>query len=141
MDRLDVQPGQGVGSIKFGMTPDEVIALFDETSVYEEWMGGNLNDSLLYHGMIFGFDRCDGSGPLKDSALGEVIVRERDDVSLYGKPMTMWTKPELLQRFATDGIRMEGQHFIYNTLQVHAPDFPMDLRFDDDGRLLELHTW
>ena len=123
------------------MTPGEVIALFGEESIYEDWMGGNLNDSLLYRGLIFGFDRCDGSGPLEDSALDELLIRQRDDVFLFEKPMMAWTKTDLLRRFTEECIRIEGKHFVQNANRMNIPDLQMVLEFDDDGQLSELDTW
>ena len=46
------------------MSPDEVVALMGEEQTYEDWMGGNLNDSLLYHHLIIGFDKYDGLSPV-----------------------------------------------------------------------------
>jgi hypothetical protein len=45
-----IYPNQGIGPIKFGMSPEEVKALMGIEEVYEPWMGGNRNDSLLYPG-------------------------------------------------------------------------------------------
>lgn len=65
---LDILPWTGLGPLRFGMKPNEVRRAFDEDQVYEDWMGGNLNDSLLYRGLILGFDKEDSRGPLKDPA-------------------------------------------------------------------------
>jgi len=37
------------------MRPNEIVSVFTEPQMYEEWMGGNLNDSLLFQGLILGF--------------------------------------------------------------------------------------
>ena len=46
--RLDIHPGKGIGAVRHGMRPAEVLAVFDEPQVYEYWMGGNLNDARLF---------------------------------------------------------------------------------------------
>jgi len=46
---MEIIPDIGLGSMRFGMSPDEVVALMGEAQTYEDWMGGNLNDSLVYH--------------------------------------------------------------------------------------------
>ena len=56
MSIFDIQPGLGVGPVRFGQTPAEVEAAMAEPQLYEEWMGGNHNDSLFYQGLILGFD-------------------------------------------------------------------------------------
>ena len=53
---MEVIPNIGVGPVRFGMSPAEVLTAIPEGQKYEEWMGGNRNDSLLFHGLILGFD-------------------------------------------------------------------------------------
>ena len=54
--RMEVIPNIGIGPVRFGMSPAEALAAIPEGQKYEEWMGGNRNDSLLFHGLILGFD-------------------------------------------------------------------------------------
>src|SRR5947209_13438155 len=97
--RLDIRPGNGIGPIVAGMSPDDVIAAMPEDEgCYEEWMGGNLNNCLLYHGLCFHFDRCNTYGPETDSTLEMVVVHDRDDATLFGQPLHAWAKPAILQR-------------------------------------------
>ncbi len=72
--KLDIHPGEGIGLVRFGMRPAEVLALFSEPQVYEDWMGGNLNDALLFHGLLLHFNECNRSGPLPSSTLSWVEV-------------------------------------------------------------------
>jgi hypothetical protein len=62
--RLEIIPGIGIGPVQRGMSPPQVLEALPEKHQYEEWMGGNLNDSLLFHGLIFSFDKCNPAGPL-----------------------------------------------------------------------------
>ncbi|HKN65015.1 MAG TPA: hypothetical protein VJW73_01980, partial [Gemmatimonadaceae bacterium] len=88
------------------MTPAEVRAALGEPEGYEEWMGGNLNDSLLFHGLICGFDECDAYGPLSGSALCElrISVPHRGDTVLWGRPLAQWTARDLRQHAASMSI-------------------------------------
>jgi hypothetical protein len=63
---MEIFPNIGLGPIRFGMNPSQVQAVLGSDRTYEPWMGGNLNDSQLYPGLIIGFDNCDDRGPLKD---------------------------------------------------------------------------
>ena len=67
MARLDIQLGVGIGQIKLGMHPDDVVEAFAEGQICEHWMGGNLNDAILFHGLRLHFDKCSAAGPLADS--------------------------------------------------------------------------
>lgn len=73
---MELEPGKGLGPIKFGMTPKEVMSIMGEEQTYESWMGGNLNDSLLYPGIIIKFDSCNSEGPLDNSKVDEIQIAE-----------------------------------------------------------------
>ena len=92
---LDILPWIGLGPLRFGMKPSEVRCAFKECHVYEEWMGGNLNDSLLYRGLILQFDKCDAYGPLEDSRFDGVKAKARKDIWLFGKRLASWTRNDL----------------------------------------------
>jgi hypothetical protein len=76
MDEFDLVPNERVGPAHFGLRPAQVTSVMGETELYEDWMGGNLNDSLLFRGLILGFDRCDANGPLPDGRLIEARVKD-----------------------------------------------------------------
>ena len=42
MSELIVHPGRGLGPIRLGMPPAEVLSHVGEEQAYEKWMGGNL---------------------------------------------------------------------------------------------------
>ena len=75
-DILDVIPGQGIGPVRLGMRPAEVLAVFFEPQVYEDWMGGNLNDALRFHGLRFHFTDCDARAPLPHPSYGRHSPRQ-----------------------------------------------------------------
>jgi hypothetical protein len=82
---MELEPGKGLGPIKFGMSPKEVMTIMGDEQVYEPWMGGNLNDSLLYPGIIIRFDSCNSKGPLDNSKVEEFQIAESfSDVQFKG---------------------------------------------------------
>ena len=69
MGGFEINPGVGVGPVTFGQSPSEVQAAMAEQQMYEDWMGGNLNDALLFRGLRLHFSKCDSRAPLADSTL------------------------------------------------------------------------
>jgi hypothetical protein len=129
---MEILPNIGLGPIRFGMNPSQVQAVLGSDRTYEPWMGGNLNDSLLYPGLIIGFDNCDDRGPLKNSKLVEFRINEKADVTFLGKPVFGMLQNELLQSLVRHKIRCERNQSSYL-----LPDLHMELDFDDNGRV----TW
>ena len=136
---LELLPRRGIGTASFGMTPAEVRAPLREPEAYEEWMGGNLNDSLLFHGLICGFDECDAYGPLADSALRElrISVPHRRDVMLWGRPLAEWTARDLREHAVSAGLELEtGPHD-----SISSTTLGMGCDFDAAGRLEGIELW
>jgi hypothetical protein len=104
---LEIVPGTGLGPIRLGMRPADVRAVFPEATVYEDWMGGNLNGCLTYHGLLLKFDNCDTSGPLPEASLSEIEVHEREDVLLFGKSLAGWKDWSILQKLLMDRVHVE----------------------------------
>ena len=130
-DSLTVLIGQGLGLIRLGMCPNEVMERFPEEQGYEEWMGGNLNDSLLFHGLIFQFDRCNSKSPLPKSKLNRIVIHQRVDVVLFERPMTAWTRGELEKELSLRG---------YNSEEGAGGDLivpeGMECSFDEEDRFV-----
>ncbi|MBA2525528.1 MAG: hypothetical protein H0V18_07060 [Pyrinomonadaceae bacterium] len=126
----------GIGSIRFAMTPVEVHALISEEPTYEDWMGGNRNDSLLFHGLIFGFDGCDSTGPLENSRLTEVSIHGREDVVLWGRNICYWTKDAVKDHLDRNGLPYQ----IVANGDVSV-DSSLAISFDNAGRLEYIEMW
>jgi hypothetical protein len=73
---MEIMPNQGIGTVEFGMTPREVQSIMGEELVYEAWMGGPLNGSLYYPGIVFCFDQWDGYGSLEIGSLIEIWIHD-----------------------------------------------------------------
>lgn len=93
---MEIIPKVGLGELHFGMTPAEIRAKFPKEETYEEWMGGNLDDSLLFHGLILMFDNHDGYGPLHDSRLTDILIQGRSDIRLWGLDLLEWTRDKFV---------------------------------------------
>jgi hypothetical protein len=83
--RLDIYPGVGIGPIRHGMRPADVMNVISEPQVYEEWMGGNLNDALLFRRLCLHFTACDSHAPLPDSTLNLIVIQQRPDAYLFDR--------------------------------------------------------
>ncbi len=127
---MEMVPKVGLGELRFGMTPVEVRSIFPEQEMYEEWMGGNLNDSLLYHGLILSFDECDSFGPLSDSRLNDIIIQGRNDIQLWGVELREWTRTEFVAYLD----RIQISHKWYGRT-VCIPEYSISATFTDSGRL------
>ncbi len=46
----EISPSNGFGPIKFGFTPSEVKSVWGSELVYEDWMGGNLENFSFSEG-------------------------------------------------------------------------------------------
>lgn len=128
---MDVIPKVGVGRVRFGMSPAEVAAVFPEEQRYEDWMGGNRNDSLLYQGIVFGFDRHDAQGPTAEGRLVEFTVFGREDARLWGRGFADWSRAAVAEHLARGGVRYE----IHENGDLSVPACSMTLSFAADGRL------
>jgi len=130
-NRLNIFPGEGIGPIRLGMRPAEVLAVFPEPQVYEDWMGGNLNDALLFRGLRLHFSECDSRAPLRDSTLNWIVIHQRADAYLFGRKVSKWTKKRMLYALRVRGYDAQtppnGDVDVYRKL---------GLSFNDDGRLI-----
>jgi hypothetical protein len=136
MDSLEIHPGIGIGPIQLGMHPQRVVSLFHEKEVYESWMGGNLNDAILYHGMRLHFDKCTGAGPLPGARLNWIVIHQREDACLFDRHMDEWTKDGIFARLTDEG---------YSPIKVDNGDIDvvrpyLGMSFDANGKLIWLET-
>jgi hypothetical protein len=105
--RLEIRPGEGIGPVRKGMLPAEVLTAFSEPQVYEPWMGGNLNDALLFHGLRLHFSDCNARAPLPESTLDWIVIHGREDAYLFGRPIGEWTKAEVIRELHTRGYEVQ----------------------------------
>jgi len=136
MGAFEILPTEGVGQVRFGQKPGEVQAIMSEPQVYENWMGGDLNDSLLYQGLILGFDRCDSRGPLRDSRFVEARMTARVGASLFGKQVVEWTRDELVALLRSRGHALSE---VKNEVSVEAVG--LSVSFDEAGRVDYIELW
>lgn len=131
MKSFVVNPGVGIGSIRFGYRPFEVQKAMSEEILHERWMGGNLNDALFFHGLRFHFDRYDCTGPLEDGRLCEIYICGRGEASLYGKTLAEWDRRSIVDIFKTKAFRV----LTLPNGDVIIKDPYVEVSFDETGHV------
>jgi hypothetical protein len=134
---MNIIPNLGIGPLRFGMSPAEVRSLMLEDEKYEDWMGGNRSDSLLYRGLILEFDKHDSLGPLADSRFIGVHVRGREDAVLWGKNIHNWN------RFAIEEY-LDRANISYSLLKnrdLSVVSLSLTLSFDTALQLEFVELW
>jgi hypothetical protein len=134
---MEVLPNIGLGTIRFGMRPAQVRGLMLEPETYEEWMGGNLNDSLLYRGLILGFDACDAYGPLADSHFTDVGLNRRQDAVIWGQSLLAWTKASIADHLERNAISYE----LPDNGDLVVSSLSLEMSFDKSGGLEYIGMW
>ena len=124
----------GLGNVQFGMSPTEVLANFSEEQTFEDWMGGNLNDAISFHRVIFLFDRCNSIGPLPDSSMDQFVVRNRSEIQLWGRPFGYWSRDLVVDYLSENEISFSASV----ALNIDVNSQSLSLTFDAHGILLEV---
>jgi len=119
------------------MTPAEVLRVFPEEQRYEDWMGGNRNDALPYHGLIFGFNECNAAGPIERSRLVEVTIFGREDARLWGQRMSDWSRVSVTEYLERNNIRFELQE----SGNVLVRSLSLSLSFSELDGLEYVEAW
>ena len=131
---MELIPKVGLGQVRFGMRPSEVKTILGPGNHYELWMGGNLNDSLLYPGIIASFDKCDSRGPLNDSKLVEFRINRNANIQFLNKPVFEVTEQELLQTLERNNIKIEKRNGY-----LVLPELNVELEPDENGKIASLN--
>jgi hypothetical protein len=131
---MSIHPGIGIGPIRLGMHPQDVLAAMNEPQAYEEWMGGNLNDSLLFQGVIFSFSEYDGTGPLPSGELEYMYIRQRFGAYLFDKPIEQWSRDQIIEELNSRGLAFKTTEYG----DVFVPSPALELGFSDDQRLIAI---
>jgi hypothetical protein len=126
-----LEPKKGIGVVRFGMAPGQVRQLLGKGETWEEWMGGNRNDSILYPGLIFMFDKCNANGPLPDGRLEAIDAHRHAKVTLFGTALAEWRRETLVEELEARGY--EPENGPAGDISVHK--LCMEAGFDGDGRL------
>ena len=134
---MELEPGKGLGPIKFGMTPKEVTSIMGEEQVYESWMGGNLNDSLLYPGIIITFDACDSQGPLVDSKVDEFQIAESfSDVQFKGASIFKKSQHEIEELLNKHNLQYKSNEYC-----THIDLIGLEFGLNSEKRVDYISLW
>jgi hypothetical protein len=130
---FEIKPLEGLGDIKFGMSPKEVDEIMNERQVWENWMGGNRNDSLMYRGIIFMFDDCNSSAPLENSKLTDIDIYNREDIFLFGKLLNEWSQTDFLNYCEQNKISIDDKYDLMDgtrSLSINIRRLNFEICFD-----------
>lgn len=117
---MDIIPHVGIGPLRFGLKRDEVKAILGQDQVWETWMGGNLNDSLFYPGIILFFDEYASDGPLPNGKLVQIAVSSEHPSKLFGCELKRVTRDAVISKVAPDEFsRFPPHYFRSEKLEMH----------------------
>ena len=133
--QFQIRPREGYGPVDFGMSPSELKRLLGSERTYEEWMGGNLNDSLLYPGIIVQFDRCDASGPLEESGVDGLRLAVGSGAMLAGAPVFGQPVDEVLARLGPVEVERPSPY------SWSVSQLGIGLDVDDEGLVDHVDLW
>ena len=132
MNNLTIEPLKGYGDIQFGMSIDEIIAMFGEPSNNEEiepLIEGNNNNSIL-------FDYDDEAFSLYFEGVKSTVVAsistQHEDAVLFGERIYDLTRNEIVELMKTNGYKeFEIEEQDGDTCIIYD-DLMLDFYFIDD---------
>jgi len=133
---MNIFPNQGIGALKFGMNPKAVKKLMGSKLIYQDWMGGNLNDSLFYTDLVIGFNDCDSSEPLANSALVEFRANASQRIKFNGFTLAELSR-EKLRSMVVLGIKAE----VDKNNDVLFRSLGINFGFDEAGNVCIMEMW
>ncbi|PWF64498.1 hypothetical protein CBX96_04955 [Shewanella sp. BC20] len=136
MSSMEIYPNKGIGNIKFGMNPQDVKEIMGSDLVYQEWMGGNLNDTLFYSDLIVGFNDCDGDEPLPNSRVVEFRANASERIKFNGVALAKLSRTELASMV------VKGSKAVVDKNQdVIFQDLGVSFGFNENGSVCILEMW
>ncbi|MEJ6521546.1 hypothetical protein [Shewanella sp. BC20] len=133
---MEIYPNKGIGNIKFGMNPQDVKEIMGSDLVYQEWMGGNLNDTLFYSDLIVGFNDCDGDEPLPNSRVVEFRANASERIKFNGVALAKLSRTELASMV------VKGSKAVVDKNQdVIFQDLGVSFGFNENGSVCILEMW
>ena len=136
MSGMEIYPNKGIGNIEFGMNPGAVREIMGSDLVYEEWMGGNLNDALFYSDLIVGFNDCDSDEPLANSCVVEFHANASERINFNGVALSNLSRTELAS-MVVHGVKAvvdKNQDVIFQALGV-------SFGFNENGSVCIFEMW
>lgn len=132
---MNLVPHQGLGPIAFGATPATVRLILGSDLEWEQWIGGNLNDSLFYKGVVFTFDEHNSHGPLETGRLTGITVNKSFSGSFLGIRLDELTRATLIME--TRSVLTKS----YPNGSIRIPSHNAHVSFSSDGILESLMCW
>ena len=133
---MEIHPNKGIGNIEFGMSPGAVKEIMGSDLVYDEWMGGNLNDALFYSDLVVGFNDCDEDEPLPDSEVVEFRANGSKRINFNGIALADLTR-SCLAAMVVQGVEAK----IDKNQDVIFQELGISFGFDENGFVCILEMW
>jgi len=131
----EVIPKVGVGEIRFGMSPAEVVEIMGEPyspkEMLNEWPDPALS-GIAYQGVLFDFDKADGSGPLADAKVKEIWLNEQTTYVWANKPLS---KMELETMISI--LEKSGSEFYVRGLGITSRELNYEMEFSPETKEFE----
>lgn len=123
-----IKPMVGFGPIRFGDAPSAVYATFGtQLSWNQDWMDGNMNDSLFYHDVAFYFDKCDNEKPLTNAHLIRCEFYLKDDALLFDRPMTNWARTDMIKQLTDEHLYFR----FFKDGSISVPALQLEIGFNE----------
>src|SRR5690348_1499750 len=125
---MELVPKAGIGLIRFEMSPSQVEEILGSHHTYENWMGGNLNDALLYPGLVICFDRNNAAVPLPDSKICEIWIHPNSAITLAGKNIFSLQEKDIESYLATQDVHyVKNETRFDDVLYFWVPDYKWEI--------------
>lgn len=134
---MNIKINEGVGPIKFGMPLSQVVEIMGDKQTIEDWMGGNRNDSLMYPGIIIGFNQYDSNGPTPDGIVFEFeIEKSFPNLQFLGVDFSLVTQKELETLLNKDQIP-----FFQSASNIFNINNCLEIHFNNQNQFEILYFW
>jgi hypothetical protein len=125
---MELVPKIGIGLIRFEMSPSQVEEILGSHHTYENWMDGNLNDALLYPGLVICFDRNNAAGPLPDSRICEIWIHPNSSTTLEDKNIFSLHEKDIESYLAIRDVHYEKNETLFeDDLYFWIPDYKWEI--------------
>jgi hypothetical protein len=132
---IEISVTQGFGPIKFGATPNEVKKAWGAEALYEDWMGGNLENFLFFKGLLVGFRGEISDHPNPNSVVCMFQIKAVHPLNLWGQQINDLSKHDI--ETILERKNMKFQEITGNI--VRCIDQELQFSFNDKGILDEVY--
>ena len=128
---LEIKPMQGIGSLKFGASSDEVAKYFGKAEEVEETEAVEEFKTIIWHYWSKG---CSVFFDEENNLLFSSIEIDNRSAVLWGKPIFEMKEAEIVKLFKKNGfIEIDSELHEWGERRVSFDDAMVDFYFEDDA--------